>query len=157
METKRESFTFRGQKMKDFCRNQVYINKSDMRKFNLREYLENPNQKIVTRNGRQARIICTNRKGGLPIVVMIDEGETEQAYYLRESGRVHPEVDRENDLFFEGRGGARIGAGRKAGAEGKRTCICTTVSKRTWEILTARRTEEGKSLGALLDEYVQGN
>ena len=31
-----------------------------MKRFNLEEYLKNPNQKVVTRDGRDVRIICTD-------------------------------------------------------------------------------------------------
>ena len=31
-----------------------------MEKFNLEEYLKNPSRKVVTRDGRNARIICTD-------------------------------------------------------------------------------------------------
>lgn len=33
-----------------------------MKPFNLKEYLENPYRKVVTRDGRTVRIICTNGK-----------------------------------------------------------------------------------------------
>ena len=32
-----------------------------MEQFSLEEYLENPNRKVVTRNGKNVRIICTDR------------------------------------------------------------------------------------------------
>lgn len=34
-----------------------------MKQFNLEEYLKDPNKKVVTRDGRNVRIICTDRKG----------------------------------------------------------------------------------------------
>lgn len=34
-----------------------------MRQFNLEEYVKNPARPIVTREGRNARVICTDRKG----------------------------------------------------------------------------------------------
>ena len=34
-----------------------------MKQFNLMEYLANPSRKIVTRDGRNVRIICTDKKG----------------------------------------------------------------------------------------------
>ena len=33
-----------------------------MKPFNLKEYIENPSRKIVTRDGRNVRIICTDRE-----------------------------------------------------------------------------------------------
>ena len=34
-----------------------------MKKFSLEEYLKDPSRKVVTRDGRPVRIICTDRKG----------------------------------------------------------------------------------------------
>ena len=43
-----------------------------MKPFNLEEYLANPNRKIVTRDGRNVRIICTDRKDSdFPIVALV--------------------------------------------------------------------------------------
>ena len=42
-----------------------------MKQFSLKEYLRNPNQKVVTRNGEKVRIICTDRKiEHFPIVAL---------------------------------------------------------------------------------------
>lgn len=42
-----------------------------MKQFSLKEYLKNPNQKVVTRNGEKVRIICTDRKiEHFPIVAL---------------------------------------------------------------------------------------
>lgn len=50
-----------------------------MKQFNLEEYLKNPSRKVVTRDGRNARIICTDAKGKYPIVALmeISDGSTE--------------------------------------------------------------------------------
>ena len=32
-----------------------------MKQFDLAKYLKNPDKKVVTRNGRSVRIVCTNR------------------------------------------------------------------------------------------------
>ena len=44
-----------------------------MKQFNLEEYLKDPSRKVVTRDGRPVRIICTDRKGldVKPIVALI--------------------------------------------------------------------------------------
>jgi len=34
-----------------------------MKQFNLAEYLENPNKKIITKDGKSVRILCANREG----------------------------------------------------------------------------------------------
>lgn len=33
-----------------------------MRRFDLEEYLDNPDIKVVTRDGREVRILCTDKK-----------------------------------------------------------------------------------------------
>ena len=33
-----------------------------MKQFSLKEYLKNPNQRVVTVDGEEVRIICTDRK-----------------------------------------------------------------------------------------------
>lgn len=44
-----------------------------MKQFNLDEYLKNPSRKVVTRDGLNARIICTDRKDlKYPIVALIE-------------------------------------------------------------------------------------
>ena len=45
-----------------------------MKEFDLQEYLKNPLQKVVTRDGRKVRIICTNYDSLSPIIAEI-EGE----------------------------------------------------------------------------------
>ena len=44
-----------------------------MKPFNLKEYLKNPNRKIVTRDGAAVRIICTDFDREYPIVGAIKE------------------------------------------------------------------------------------
>lgn len=78
-----------------------------MRPFNLDEYLKNPNKKIVTRDKRNARIICTNKKSmqGYTIVALIDNSEdsykdTEAAAIYNSKGRFNDVYMDKNDLFF---------------------------------------------------------
>ena len=44
-----------------------------MKEFSLEEYLKDPSRKVITRDGRPVRIICTDRKGldVKPIVALI--------------------------------------------------------------------------------------
>ena len=43
-----------------------------MKPFNLEEYLKNPSKKVVTRDGKDARIICTDRRDlNFPIVALV--------------------------------------------------------------------------------------
>lgn len=43
-----------------------------MKQFNLEEYLKNPSRKVVTRDGREARVICTDRADeNYPIIALV--------------------------------------------------------------------------------------
>lgn len=45
-----------------------------MKQFNLEEYLKDPSQKLITRGGRSARILCTDKEGNdYPIVALIKD------------------------------------------------------------------------------------
>ena len=74
-----------------------------MKNFSLEEYLKNQSQKIVTRDGRQVRIICTDAKyGKCPVVGLVfnkEQGE-EEAYNFMENGKFFPDQDWFLDLFF---------------------------------------------------------
>ena len=74
-----------------------------MKEFNLIEYLKNPSQKVVTRDGRAVRIICTDAKcGQCPIVGLVfNEGQgEEETYNFMENGKFFPNQDWFLDLFF---------------------------------------------------------
>ena len=43
-----------------------------MKHFNLEEYIQNPSRKVVTRDGRNARIICTDAKALYPIIALVE-------------------------------------------------------------------------------------
>ena len=74
-----------------------------MKPFNLKEYLKNPSQKVVTREGNPVRIICTDAKSGkCPIVGLVfneEQGE-EETYNFMENGKLFPDQDWFLDLFF---------------------------------------------------------
>ena len=57
-----------------------------MRPFNLEEYLKNPSQKVMTRDGRKARILCTDMKNGQPILALITEGNREDIHFYYQNG-----------------------------------------------------------------------
>ena len=42
-----------------------------MKDFNLEEFKKNPSQKVVTRDGRDVRIICTDAKNDESIIALI--------------------------------------------------------------------------------------
>ena len=74
-----------------------------MKQFNLEEYLKNPSRKVVTRDGRNVRIICTNAKGGYPVVVLIEEqySNRESIYTFTKNGNWSISGEESiNDLFF---------------------------------------------------------
>ena len=49
-----------------------------MKQFNLEEYLENPSKNVVTRMGRNVRIICTDREDSIyPIIALIKDDKRE--------------------------------------------------------------------------------
>lgn len=78
-----------------------------MEQFSLEKYLENPNRKVVTRDGRDVRILCIDRKGnGFRNVVALVTIPTESGVY--ESINTYWEDGKESksgctsndDLFF---------------------------------------------------------
>ena len=88
-----------------------------MKPFNLKKHLENPYRKVVTRDGRPVRIICTNGKlfssgpnGSMyPVIALVkkssnnrDKNPNEELLicYNVDGQRVVGTNDR-NDLFFE--------------------------------------------------------
>lgn len=74
-----------------------------MEQFSLDKYLENPSRKVVTRNGRNVRIICTDKKGyEYPIVALIEnklEGLEGVLYYTKD-GEYTANESSMSDLFF---------------------------------------------------------
>ena len=71
-----------------------------MKPFSLEEYLKNQKRKVVTRNGRSARIICTDAKGNYPIVALIEEGGYDNALSYTKDGKLYVGETNDYDLFF---------------------------------------------------------
>ena len=71
-----------------------------MKQFNLDEYIKNPSRKVVTKDGRRVRIICTDRLGEYPIIGLVRTDTVEKVVLYMNSGRVFREVPSEGDLFF---------------------------------------------------------
>ena len=72
-----------------------------MKPFNLEEYLKNPSQKVVTRDGREVRIVCTDAKNDFPIIALLccsDNKEDVCTYH--KNGHTLNEYESPNDLFF---------------------------------------------------------
>lgn len=78
-----------------------------MKQFSLEEYLKNPQRKIVTRRGKEVRIICTDRNitydnVSYPIVALVkcpEEDNIEQAIYYTKEGKTDS-YGSSADLFF---------------------------------------------------------
>ena len=72
-----------------------------MRPFSLKEYLKNPSLKVVTRDGRNVRIICTDAKGNFPIIALVETpNNTEVALRLSEDGYFYSNGEDSRNLFF---------------------------------------------------------
>ena len=72
-----------------------------MKQFSLGEYLKGPSRKVVTRDGRNVRIKCTDAKGDRPVIGLIDCKDAEIPMSFTEKGRLGVNVcDSIIDLFF---------------------------------------------------------
>ena len=81
-----------------------------MKQFNLKEYLKNPERKIVTRDGKSVRIICTdvNRRIlgiSYPVCALIKNNDkngdpTEFGYTFTKEGEAFAGGECSLDLFF---------------------------------------------------------
>ena len=73
-----------------------------MKPFNLEEYLANPSKKIVTREGKPARIICTDAKfEKYQVLALITKKDgQEMLAILDTSGKFRSGYDSHLDLFF---------------------------------------------------------
>lgn len=72
-----------------------------MKQFNLEEYLANPSKKVVTRDGRSVRIICTDRKSknDYPIIALIEGFGGEEDFLCYPRDGKWPSC-KKVDLFF---------------------------------------------------------
>lgn len=74
-----------------------------MKQFNLEEYLKNPERKVVTRDGRDVRVLCTDRKGATPIIALVNNGlpdGKEYCYSFCPDGKTYEKYKNKIDLFF---------------------------------------------------------
>lgn len=73
-----------------------------MEQFNLKKYLKNPNRKIVTRDGRSVRIVCTDMIGtSYPVIAVYKVDPThESCKSYTTDGKPYTEGDADCDLFF---------------------------------------------------------
>lgn len=74
-----------------------------MKPFSLDEYLKNPEKKVVTRDGRNVRIVCTDRKHSrYPIVALVENKLTggENSVCYTKEGKFFNDVSTDVNLFF---------------------------------------------------------
>ena len=72
-----------------------------MKAFSLEEYLKNPSRKVVTRDGRNVRIVCTDVKSELyPVLALVDNWGAEICNSYTKEGRFRPGNEAYRDLFF---------------------------------------------------------
>ena len=73
-----------------------------MKQFNLKEYLKDPNKKVVTRDGRNVRIVCTDsQEGDHPILILCSASDgIVGCFSWFPNGRRYVDTDSCLDLFF---------------------------------------------------------
>ena len=69
-----------------------------MKRFNLDEYIKNPSQRVVTRDGRNVKIYCTDYIGFGPIIAKVEGNNFSQMFYS--DGRASRYEESPYDLFF---------------------------------------------------------
>lgn len=68
--------------------------------FSLEKYLENPARQVVTRDGRPARIICTNAKCKYHVIALVESDGMEITYNYNAEGKYLDGDEDNRDLFF---------------------------------------------------------
>ena len=73
-----------------------------MEQFSLKKYLANPSIKVVTRDGRRVRVICTDMKSTTyPVVALIEDGSGyEHIFTFSKNGEYAVNESSRSDLFF---------------------------------------------------------
>lgn len=74
-----------------------------MKPFSLEEYLKNPSRKVVTRDNRNVRIVCTDKRGrNRPIIALIEEQDNvDEVYMFKKDGSWDASGEESiNDLCF---------------------------------------------------------
>ena len=69
-----------------------------MKQFSLEEYLKNPSRKVVTRDGRNVTIHCTNFDGFSPVIAQTEGFCVSLAFH--KDGKYFTIKDSDFDLFF---------------------------------------------------------
>ena len=72
-----------------------------MKQFNLEEYLKNPKKKVVTRDGRSVRIVCTDKvSNDYTVLALVMTGNQEEVYSYTANGQYMSNSINDIDLFF---------------------------------------------------------
>ena len=73
-----------------------------MEQFNLEKYLKNPTRKVVTRDGKPVRIICTDRRDlNFPIIALIEKDSGGEVIYAHTKDGIYCNTcPTTYDLFF---------------------------------------------------------
>ena len=73
-----------------------------MEQFSLEKYLANPSRNVVTRDGKNVRILCSDAIGDYPLVALVEvlDGTAERADSFTSKGSYYIGEISNNDLFF---------------------------------------------------------
>ena len=106
-----------------------------MKQFNLEKYLKNPNRKIITRDGHDVRIICSDCKNyKYPIVALVTCDDDEFVVNCTKEGKCHTPNKYKYDLFFA--------------SEKKEGWIKIYKNKKGHRVLSAIYNTENEAIGA---------
>ena len=78
--------------------------RTSIKQFSLEEYLNNPQRKVITRDGKNVRIVCTDRRGlnvkPIAVLITIPNGDEIIKTYWENGVATQGYEDNPNDLFF---------------------------------------------------------
>ena len=66
----------------------------------MQEYLANPSRKVITRDEREVRIVCTDFKNSQPIIGLVATKDEEGIYFYYKDGRCFIHDETNLDLYF---------------------------------------------------------
>ena len=69
-----------------------------MKQFSIEEYNKNPDRKVVTRDGKNVTIHCTNYQGAFPVIAEVEGLDYSMAFM--DDGGYHCIESSNYDLFF---------------------------------------------------------
>lgn len=71
-----------------------------MKQFDLEEFKKDASRRVVTRDGRSVRIVCTDVKNEFPIIALIINDSKEVLMDYNNNGKVFSDETSDLDLFF---------------------------------------------------------